>query len=106
MAESKVTEISHDISFEGEIQFQDQLIIHGKVEGQITSHGKAEISNDAEVKADLEVRDLLLKGKLQGNVNASDSMVISSSGKFQGDVICKSIQIEKGGKHNGTTMMK
>ena len=106
MSEPKVTQITEDITFRGEIQFQDQLLIEGKVEGQITSHGKAEITASAEVKADIEVRDLLLKGTLQGNIKASDSFIIASTGKLQGDVSCKSIQIEKGGRHNGSTIMK
>ena len=100
------THITSDIEFKGEVQFEDELIIDGKVDGNIRSNGSVVIKSGAKVRADLEVKSVEIEGALQGNVIVTDLIKLSSSANLVGDVNCKFIEIERGAKHNGITVMK
>ena len=88
-----------------QVEFDDKLLIDGKLEGKIRTQGRIEVTSHAQVKADIEVKDISVSGQLQGNLVASNSVHITGQGKHQGDISCKTLQIDRGGVHNGTTVM-
>ena len=99
-----MTHISEDIIFRGEIQFGGELNIDGQVEGKINSEGTLLINPSARIKADIHVRQVSIKGNVQGKLEA-DLITILGGGKVHGDMYCSQLQIERGGTHNGTTIM-
>jgi len=100
----ETTLISDDILFRGEVKYSGDLQIDGKVEGRIDSDGHLQINPEGDVKAQIKVRQVSIKGKLQGNVSG-ELITLTSSGKVYGDIECKQLQIERGGFHNGVTLM-
>lgn len=100
-----LTQVSEDILFRGEIRYKGSLEVNGVVQGKIVSDELLTIGPTGKVKADIAVRQLHIKGELTGNI-AGDLVTISGSGKLYGDIACKQLQIERGGIHNGTTVME
>ncbi len=99
------TNISSDIVFRGEVRYEGTLEIDGKVNGKIYSNELLTIGPSGQVKADIAVRQIHIKGEVTGNISG-DLVTISGSGKLHGDIECKQLQIERGGIHNGTTVME
>ena len=103
---ANATVISENMKFQGEVNFENELIIQGDFQGVVESNGKLTLKSTSNVKADIKVKDILLEGKMQGNIIKSESVHITNSANITGDIHSKSIQIDKGGILNGTTFMK
>jgi cytoskeletal protein CcmA (bactofilin family) len=99
-----VTRISRDIIFRGEVRYEGSLEIEGVLEGKIISKEMLLIASGAKVKADLNIRQVSIKGEITGNVKA-ELVTISSGGKIFGDIECTQVQIDRGGVFNGTLVM-
>jgi cytoskeletal protein CcmA (bactofilin family) len=82
------------------------LYIDGKVEGAITlPDSRVTVSQNAQVSANITAREVVVFGKVSGNINASDRMDIRSEGSVTGDVTAQRITIGdsaflKGGMDN------
>jgi len=101
----ETTELTDDIIFRGEIQYDGRLDISGKLEGRILSEGALVVNNGGFFKGDIRVRQVTLKGEVNANVKC-ELVTIMNSGKIFGDIECNQIQIDRGGIHNGVTIMK
>ncbi|MDH4262972.1 MAG: polymer-forming cytoskeletal protein [Spirochaetia bacterium] len=100
----ETTEITEDIIFRGEINYDGRLDVSGKLEGKIISEGALVVNNPGFFKGDIRVRQVTLKGEVSANVKC-ELITIMNSGKIFGDIECKQIQIDRGGIHNGVTIM-
>jgi len=98
------TELTGDIQFRGEIEYDGKLEISGRVEGQILSEGGLTLNSAGFIKGNVNVRQVTLKGEMVGNIDC-DLISILNSGKLFGDITCKQLQVDRGGIHNGTTIM-
>jgi len=98
------TYISEDIEFRGDISYEGKLEVNGKFEGRVRSNGALIIGGSGFVKADIEVRQISVKGEVYGNMN-SELITLFGSARVRGDLTCKQLQIERGAFHNGTTIM-
>ena len=103
--ELKETTISADIEFKGEIKFGAALNVEGSIEGNVDSKGKINIMQNANVKADLTVASIFLKGSLQGNINQAKFVHIFATGKLRGDIHSKEVQIDRKAHVNGVVTM-
>ena len=100
----ETTEVTEDIIFRGEIHYDGKLDVSGKIEGKIVSEGALVINTGGYLKGDVRVRQVTLKGEIVGNVK-SELVTIMNSGKIFGDIECKQLQVDRGGIHNGVTIM-
>ena len=53
------------------------------------------------VTAEAKVENIVIAGEFQGNVTAYNSLQILKTGNFAGNITCKSLSLEAGGKLNG-----
>jgi cytoskeletal protein CcmA (bactofilin family) len=73
------------------------LYIDGKVEGAITlPDNRVTVSRDAQVSANITAREVVIFGKVSGNIYASDHVDIRSEGSLTGDVTAQRICIGDG----------
>ena len=98
------TTISADIVFRGELRYEGRLDVHGQVDGRIQSSDVLDVGQSGKIKAEIQVKQVNLKGDVDGNVK-TDSLHIFSGGKLYGDIDCSQLQIDRGGMHNGVTIM-
>ncbi|HEX2677170.1 MAG TPA: polymer-forming cytoskeletal protein, partial [Polyangiales bacterium] len=73
--------------FEGKLVFQGRIRIEGKFSGEIQSDDVLILGPSAEVRAQLQVGTLIVRGgTLWGNVRASRLVEIYSPGRVYGDI--------------------
>ena len=86
----------------GEITGSESLFIDGKVEGRINLPGnRVTIGRNGKVNASIVAREIVVLGKVRGNVSASDRVDIRAEGALTGDVACARISIEDGAFFKG-----
>jgi cytoskeletal protein CcmA (bactofilin family) len=86
----------------GEVSGSESLYIDGKVEGTINLPGnRVTVGRNGQVAANIMAREVVVLGKVRGNVNASDRVDIRSEGSLTGDVAAARISIEDGAYFKG-----
>ena len=68
--------------------------------------GAAGLSETAEVKGEIKAKNILIGGKMDGNVRAQELVEIKSKGKVLGDIFTPKLAIIEGGEFNGKVEMK
>ena len=48
------------------------------------------------------VREMVISGDFEGDVTAYETLKIMPTGNFRGNIICKSLSLEAGGRLNGS----
>lgn len=96
--------IGGDMNIVGDLTSNTSIRVDGKVTGNITSQKLIIVGEKAEVKGDLNGKNVIVLGELYGNVVAAE-VQIKKSGIINGDISVQAIEIEMGGKYNGKLMM-
>ena len=78
-----------DVEIQGEVRFENDLIVDGKIEGKISSSGSLTIGEPAKIKAEINCGSVIVHGKVQGNITLSNHqwagiMFLINDGKFAG----------------------
>jgi cytoskeletal protein CcmA (bactofilin family) len=94
--------IGRSLQIKGEVIGSESLYIDGEVEGAITLHdSRVTVSRDARVSANITAREVVIFGKVRGNITASDRVDIRSEGSVTGDVTAQRITIGDGAFFKG-----
>ena len=79
----------------GEVKGSEDLIIDGHVEGAISlAENRLTIGPNADVLADLSARDVLIQGRLKGNIVATGRVELRAGSAVEGDVRALRLAIE------------
>ncbi len=90
------------LSIEGEITGQDELLIDGKVHGSIRLQGgKLTIGPNGRVTAEIEAREVVVRGEVTGNITGHDRVQIAATGRTTGEIRTRLISIEEGAEVHG-----
>ncbi len=94
--------IGKSLVVKGEVTGSESLYIDGKVEGSINLPGnRVTVGRNGQVAANILAREVVVLGKVRGNINASDRVDIRSEGSLTGDVAAARISIEDGAYFKG-----
>src|ERR1700734_2267563 len=94
--------IGKSLVIKGEVTGSESLYIDGRVEGSISLAGnRVTIGRNGVVAANINAREIVVLGKVRGNLTASDRVDIRSDGSLTGDVIAARISIEDGAFFKG-----
>src|ERR1700729_2814058 len=94
--------IGKSLVIKGEVTGSESLYIDGRVEGSISLAGnRVTIGRNGVVAANINAREIVVLGKVRGNLTASDRVDIRSDGSLPGDVVAARISIEDGAFFKG-----
>jgi cytoskeletal protein CcmA (bactofilin family) len=94
--------IGKSLVIKGEVTGSESLYIDGRVEGSISLAGnRVTIGRNGVVAANINAREIVVLGKVRGNLTASDRVDIRSDGSLTGDVVAARISIEDGAFFKG-----
>lgn len=99
------TVLADDISFKGTLGFESSLMIKGKFDGDIVAKGLLVIGENAVVNATIKSKTIIVFGKITGNVEASESIMLAKSSHLTGDMKTPDLVIQSGCKYNGNCQM-
>ncbi len=90
-------------NIEGDIHTKGSLRVEGKVTGKIIADGDLFIGEEGKVNTEIEARNVIIAGKINGNVTAKNKLEILPTGKLYGDIKTNIIKIEEGAVFKGSS---
>jgi cytoskeletal protein CcmA (bactofilin family) len=89
--------IGRSLVIKGEITGSEALYIDGRIEGKITlTDNRVTIGRNGAVQADITAREVVVMGKVSGNIECTDRVDIRSEGVVNGNVSTVRISVEDG----------
>jgi cytoskeletal protein CcmA (bactofilin family) len=89
--------VGKSVVFKGDLTSSEDMTIDGRVEGTITllDHGLT-IGPHAEIRADILVKTVIVRGAVIGMITAGDSVVVSETGSVEGDIVSPRLALADG----------
>jgi cytoskeletal protein CcmA (bactofilin family) len=89
--------IGKSVMIKGELSGSEDLYLDGTVEGSILLKGNnLTVGPNGQVKASVDAKGVIVQGKLDGNLHASDRVELRKSAVVNGDIATQRIAIEEG----------
>ena len=97
---SNLSFIANDCELSGNIKVNGDLLIAGKVDGEIRSTGNVTIETTGIVTGGVVCVDASVSGLMTGNINC-EKITITNTGTFDGEVYSKRMEILENGQFLG-----
>jgi cytoskeletal protein CcmA (bactofilin family) len=105
METPKTTEFAHigkSVIIKGELSGSEDLYVDGQVEGNIELHGnRLTIGPHGQVRANVNAKAVIIQGKLEGNIRATERAELTKSAVAVGDIVTQRVAIEEGAYFKG-----
>ena len=99
--------IGRTLVIKGEITGSESLYVDGHIEGKIIMPAsRVTIGRNGRVEASIQAREVVVMGKVTGNVDCSDRVDIRSEGSVTGDISTSRISVEDGAALKGGIQVK
>jgi cytoskeletal protein CcmA (bactofilin family) len=101
--QSEIANLGKSVRIKGEVSGSEDLYIDGEVEGSIDlrSHNVT-VGPNGKIKASVSAKSVVVQGKVDGRITASDRLDLRKSAVVTGDVTTQRISIEEGAFLKGT----
>jgi cytoskeletal protein CcmA (bactofilin family) len=93
--------LSSDVEIKGSLKFSNDLIIDGKIEGEVTSDGALTVGENAFIVGEIRTKSVVLYGRVQGNITVTERCELKSNAVLEGDVVAGTLSIEEGATFMG-----
>lgn len=97
--------LSSDVEIKGSIKFSHDLIIDGRIEGEVSSDGALTVGENALIKGEIKTRAVTLFGKVEGNITVVERCELKSNAVLVGDVTAGTLAIEEGATFLGRSQV-
>jgi cytoskeletal protein CcmA (bactofilin family) len=102
-----VGHIGKSVVIRGELTGNEDLYLDGEIEGNINLRDhKLVIGPNGKIKASITARDIVLHGRVEGNVSATERVELKKACTLVGDVSTQRIVIEDGAYFKGSIDIK
>ncbi len=103
--ETPKTEFAHigkSVIIKGELSGSEDLYIDGQVEGSIELSGnRLIIGPHGQVRANVNAKGVVVQGKLDGNIRASERAELTKTAVAVGDIVAQRVAMEEGAYFKG-----
>ena len=97
--------LSEGTRFEGNLSFEGCVRIGGEFIGEIFTKDTLIISPKAKVRAEIEARKVIISGFFNGNIHATEGVVMRPPAVFKGSVSSPNLDISEGVIFEGASYM-
>ena len=98
--------IGRTLVIKGEVSGSESLYIDGRVEGTLTfKDHRVTVGRNGVVTANISAREVVIMGKVTGNVECGDRVDIRSEGSLTGDIVSQRISVEDGALLRGSVQL-
>lgn len=100
------TLIARQTEVSGDLHFRGNLVIEGKVRGNVSAHSdsdaRLQIVDGGTVEGEIRVPHVVINGNVQGDVYAARHLELATKAMVEGNVHYKLIEMVKGAQVNGS----
>ncbi len=80
----------------GDIELKGRAQINGRLEGEISSEGELTIGEEAEIKANIFGKVVIVYGRVEGHIKCSERLELHAGAHVVGDVLSPRVVIQDG----------
>ena len=91
--------IDKELTIDGTVSTIGRLIVKGILKGTVIGNNVV-IAEEGSVYANAKVASITIGGTFEGEIRALKKLILLSTGKFTGKVVCRDLVIEPGGIFN------
>jgi cytoskeletal protein CcmA (bactofilin family) len=102
-ANSSKNVLNSDVEIKGNIKFSGELTFEGKLDGEIQTDGVLNLGDSAVVNGNINAQSVVVRGKINGNINAKEKIEIKAKAELFGDIRSTKLVIEEGVTFVGKT---
>jgi cytoskeletal protein CcmA (bactofilin family) len=99
------TVLGAGIRFVGELSGDEDVLIHGRLEGNVEVQRRVTVGTSGEVKGDIHGRSVVVGGRVVGQVRADEKAELLASASVQGNVQAPKVVIAEGAQLQGNVAM-
>ena len=99
------TVIAEHCTLAGDLTTKNSIKLDGRIEGTLRAEGRAIIGETGSVKGDVHAADLLVLGRLEGNVHAQ-RLHLQASAQIHGNIEAETLQVGPGARYQGSVTMR
>lgn len=90
------TVVGANVKLVGTLQDASDIIIHGRIEGEVISTQSITVTETAYVKGPVSAEIVTVAGKVNGSITATGKLEIMPTGKIFGSITSKDLSIRSG----------
>ncbi len=95
----KIAWVGTSVAFKGELVSSEDMEIYGRVEGTINARNHAVvIGPDADIRADIVSKIAIIRGRVKGQIIASEKIHLHETASVEGDIASPKIEIAEGAR--------
>lgn len=98
--------LSADVEIKGSLTVSQELLLEGRVEGDLTSSSRLVIGERAYVKGTVTTQSVTVYGHVEGDIAAEDRCEIKSTARIIGNVTARKFSIEEGATFQGRSRVQ
>jgi len=99
--------IGRSLVIKGEVSGAESLYIDGRIEGTVNfADNRVTIGRNGVVVANISAREVVIMGKVTGNIQCTDRLDIRSEGSLTGDVVTPRVCVEDGAVLKGAVEVR
>jgi cytoskeletal protein CcmA (bactofilin family) len=94
--EEPETVIAENVEIKGSLKFEKLLRIDGTFEGELHSSGKLVVGPKGSVKADIDLEEAYISGKVEGNITVKTRLVLRGRAEVHGNISAPLCSVDEG----------
>jgi cytoskeletal protein CcmA (bactofilin family) len=99
--------IGRSLVIKGEVTGSESLYIDGRIEGTVNlTDSRVTVGRNGTVAANINAREVVIMGKVTGNIQCTDRLDIRGEGSLVGDIVTQRISVEDGAFLKGSVQVR
>ena len=90
------TVVGADAVFKGELSCEEGIRIDGCVEGKSSAKGRLRVSQNGELRADVNTSNIVVEGRVSGNLTATDRVELCETARLEGNIKAVRLLVREG----------
>jgi len=88
--------LSSDVEIKGTVRFTNDLLVDGRIDGEIQSDGNLTVGENARLRAEIRTASIFIHGKVHGNISVTERVELRAGSEVVGDIKAKTLIVEAG----------
>ena len=99
---SQMGNIGQFVVVKGELSAEEDLTVDGQVDGRIElKRSVLTIGPNGRIKGELRAEKVIVMGKVDGNITATEKIILRGTSVLEGDLVAPAVGIAEGAKLQG-----
>ncbi len=95
-----------NVEIKGSLSLSQELLMEGKLEGDVTSTAPLTIGEEAFIKGTINTRSVVVFGHVEGNITVQERCDVKASATVMGNITAATFSIEEGATFCGHSLVR